>query len=87
MPVLFSPDGRRYRTEIATEAVRLKAAGYTEKPERPPTVVDLQFHPAGVSVQEVNDYLSANPGDAERVIAEEKAGQARVTIIGKAPAS
>lgn len=82
MPALFSPTGERYRTEVPAEVTRLLAAGYTESPNRPPTVDDTLFHPGDHAAVDVIGYLAANPGDAERVIAEEKAGKARITIIG-----
>ena len=83
MPVLYSPDGIRYRTEDPLEVTRLKATGYTETQKRPPTIVDLQFHPVDHSVDEVLTYVAEHPAEAERVIAEEKAGKARVTLVGQ----
>jgi hypothetical protein len=83
MPALYSPDGVRYRTEDPLEVTRLKAIGYTDTRKRPPTIGDLQFHPDDHSVDEVLTYVAEHPAEAERVIAEEKAGKARVTLVGK----
>jgi hypothetical protein len=83
VPALYSPDGVRYRTEDPLEVTRLIAAGYTDTRKRPPTIVDVQFHPSDHGVDEVLTYLAEHPEEAERIIAEEKAGKARVSIIGK----
>jgi hypothetical protein len=72
-----------YRTDDPMEIGRMKARGYVEDADGlPPTIEDVRFHPAGKSVAEIQHYLAENPGDAERVIAEEKAGKARATIVG-----
>lgn len=85
MPQLYSPDGTPYRTDNQSEVIRLRGAGYNEtKPEERVTFADQQFHPADKKVDEVLTFLAEHPQDAERIIAEEKAGQARVSIIGKA---
>jgi hypothetical protein len=80
-----------YRTDDPLEIARMKARGYAEGQSAgdvPPTLEDLRFHPVGKKVSEVMQYLAENPGDAERVIAEEKAGEARPTIVGvDAPAA
>jgi hypothetical protein len=83
MPALYSPDGTRFRTEDPAEVTRLKAIGYTETRKRPPVAKDLQFHPDDHSVDEVLTYVAEHPAEAERIIAEEKAGKARVTLVGK----
>jgi hypothetical protein len=88
MPVLYSPDGTRYRTEEPSEVSRLKANGYSEEaPENRVTFADTLFHPADHSVEDVLTYIAENPADADRVIAEEKAVKARVTILGKPDAA
>ena len=81
MPTLISPNGAEYRTESAVEITRLRARGYAVE-EQPPTVVDEQFHPADHKVDEVLDYMESHPDDVTRIIAEEKAGKARTSIIG-----
>lgn len=85
MPVLYPPngDGDGYRTEVQTEVTRLIAAGYTETPERPPTVADLQLHPGDHDVERVLTEMAEKPAEIDRIIAEEKAGKRRVSIIGK----
>lgn len=83
MPTLISPTGAEYRTEDAVEITRLRARGYAVGTERPPTVVDEQFHPTEHNVDEVADYLEDHPDDTKRVIAEEKAGKARKSIVGE----
>lgn len=85
MPVLYPRDGGDgYRTEVQTEITRLIAAGYTlDTPERPPTVAEQQFHPANANVDEVLTYMAENPAEVDRIVAEEKAGQRRVSIVGK----
>jgi hypothetical protein len=40
------------------------------------------FDPSAHTVAEVNDYLDANPDDADRVLAAERDGKARVSIVG-----
>lgn len=72
---LISPDGRPYRASNPVEIKRLIAGfGYTEAPDT--------FHPDDATVAEVKKYLKDNPKDAERVIAEERAGQNRTSIVG-----
>lgn len=83
MPVLISPDGRRYRTEQPAEITRLRNARYTvEGEEEIVTVDDTRFHPGDHKVEEVAAYVAEHPEDAARVIAEEKAGKARTGIVG-----
>jgi hypothetical protein len=41
-----------------------------------------EFDPSAHTVAEVNDYLDANPDDADRVLAAERDGKARVSIVG-----
>lgn len=80
---LYSPSGQRYRTEIPTEITRLRSSGYTDGPERPATVTDLQYHPADHPYQEVLDYMAEHPEESDRIVAEEKAGKNRVSITGE----
>lgn len=82
MPVLISPEGVPFRTESAFEIVRLKARGYVEEGEPVVTFSNTQFHPADHNVDEVLAYIEEHPEDATRVIAEEKAGKARTSIVG-----
>ena len=82
MPNLISPTGESYRTENPTEVTRLRARGYSIEGEAVVTVADSQFHPGDHGYKEVLAYIEENPADATRVIAEEKAGKRRVSIIG-----
>lgn len=83
MPNLISPDGVTFRTENPSEIVRLKSRGYAVEGEPVVTVHDTQFHPADHGYREVLDYIAEHPEQANRIIAEEKAGQARISIVGK----
>lgn len=76
MAKLISPEGESYRTNSPAEVTRLKARGYS--------VAEELFHPGDHKVPEVLAYIAANPEDADRVIAEEKASEnPRVTIVGE----
>lgn len=81
MPMLYSKNGEAFRTENVSEIVRLRASGYRDTPGPVKTFDDTRFHPEGQGVQEVIEYMAQNPGDRDRVIAEEKAGKARTTIV------
>lgn len=83
MPNLISPDGETFRSESPVEITRLRSRGYTLEGESVVTFADTQFHPGDHKVDEVKAYIALHPEDANRVIAEEKAGQARVTIVGE----
>ena len=73
-----------YRTDDPMEIGRMKARGYVEADAGlPPSIEEQRFHPDGKSVAEVQQYLDEHPEDADRVVAEEKAGAARVSIVGK----
>lgn len=78
LTTLFSPEGVPFRTSSPTTITRLKTRGYTEQPPEG----DELFHPGDHKVDEVQEYIEKNPADAQRVIAEEKAGKARVSIVG-----
>ena len=84
MPDFYDRNGTKISTEIPAEAVRLRARGYSEgKQQRP---ADARFHPGDKSAEEVKAYLASvegNKPEHDRVIAEEKGGQARVSIVGK----
>lgn len=41
------------------------------------------FDPGDHTVAEVQDYIAANPDDADRVIEAEASGKARVGILGE----
>jgi hypothetical protein len=77
-------DGREYTTSNNAEVTRLRLSrAYEEVGVEPvPTVADERFHPGDHTVKEIQAYLDENPDDAPRVISEEKAGQARVSIVG-----
>lgn len=80
---LISPDGRPYHTSNPVEITRLKAAqGYVEEGEREIATDDGLFHPAGQTVKTVQKFIDENPDQAERVLAEERAGEARKTLVG-----
>lgn len=83
MPTLISPGGQFYRSETPLEITRLRARGYTFEGEPVVSFADTQFHPVHYAVKEVLDYIEAHPEDADRVIAEEKSGKARVSIVGE----
>lgn len=75
MPVLYSPDGREYRTETPAEITRLTmSAGY--RTERP-------FVPEEHSVAEVLEHVEEHPDEAPDVVAAERRGKARKTIVGE----
>ena len=75
MPNLISPEGESYRTSNPAEVTRLRARGYSVEGEL--------FHPADHKVDEVLAYIEANPADASRVIAEERASaKPRTSIVG-----
>lgn len=82
---LISRDGIPFRSESPTEITRLLSRGYTVEGEPATTFHDELFHPGDHKVDEVQAYLAdlVVAGDVHRVIAEEKAGQARVSIVGK----
>jgi hypothetical protein len=44
---------------------------------------DTTFHPGDHGIPEVLAHLEENPVDAERVLAEERAGKARKGILGE----
>lgn len=78
----FGPDGVAEVEELTPALARwLRAAGYavedlSEQPEA--------FDPADATVEEVLAYLDeAAAEERERVLAAEKAGQARKGILGK----
>ena len=77
-------DGREYTTHNAAEITRLRLSRNYEEVgvEAPPTVADEQFHPEGHTVKEVRAYIERYPAERERIVAEEKAGQARITLLG-----
>lgn len=80
MPTFLTADGRSYTTENPSEVTRLRMSRrYTEEGVKP--VKDARFHPEGKSVEEVKAYIEANPEDAKRVVAEERAGKARKTVV------
>jgi hypothetical protein len=55
----------------------------TEPPAQPePGADDGGFDPADHTVAEVQQYLVDHPDDAERVLALERAGKNRATLVG-----
>jgi hypothetical protein len=71
---LYNPlDGGQVITSTRAEVVRLRAAGYTEDPP---------FDPTEHKVEEVQAHLAEHPEDAPRVVAAEKTGRRRSTIVG-----
>lgn len=76
-------DGREYTTRDPAEATRYRMSRQYEEVgvATPPTITETQFHPGGKKVAEVMTYLQENPEDAARVIAEEKGGENRPTIV------
>jgi hypothetical protein len=73
---LVSRDGSEYRTSNVLEMRRLiNGFGYSIKGNA--------FDPSAHDVKAVLKYVEENPDDAERVLAAEREGQARVSIVGK----
>lgn len=74
---LYNPtDGTAVTTRTPAEAVRLRAAGYGET---------QAFDPEEHTVDEVQEHLSEHPEDTQRVVAAEKTGKGRRTILGSEP--
>lgn len=84
MAELIAPDGRTFRTNDPGTINRLTLSGGYKLAGAPevPTVEDLQFHPTGKHVSDVLKYIEENPEERTRIIAEEKAGKNRPTIVG-----
>lgn len=84
MTTLISPDGREYRTTNVLEIKRLTLGqGYKLKDGEP--VADAVYDPGKHTVPEVQVYLSENadrPDEVERVLAAERAGKNRVSLVG-----
>lgn len=81
MTTLISPDGREYRTSNLLEMKRLvNGHRYKVKGEDKGAKV---FHPADHTVVEVAAYIKDHPDDADRVLDEERAGEARKTLVGE----
>lgn len=78
MPELTSPDGSKFRTESPVEITRLKSRGYVEG-----VPGDRLFHPGDHKIPDVLAYMADNPQDIDRVLEEERAGQARKGILGE----
>lgn len=76
MPRYTSPDGSQViDTDIAREGVQLRGQGYT--------VTDVPtFDPDEHTVDEVEQHLTgAPPEEVERVVAAERSGKARKTVL------
>lgn len=79
MPVIYSPDGRPYRTDSPTEIIRLTMSeGYRHA--RP-------FVPDEHTVPEVLEHVEEHPAEAPAVVAAERRGKARKSIVGDPAAS
>lgn len=86
-PVTFyTNDGSSYTTSNPVEITRLRysRSHYLSQAdaEDPAAADDTKFHPDDHRVDEVLSYTEENPADAERVVAEEKAGKARKGVVG-----
>lgn len=86
---LYAPDGRRYKTPSATEATRLRARGYSDTPPAElrvpaaePGAGTVVFDPAEHTVEQVQEFLRQNPEHTGAVIAAEKAGKNRASLVG-----
>jgi hypothetical protein len=57
---------------------------YAPPGEVTPTVQakPASFDPGEHTVAEVHDYIAAHPGEADAVLAAEKSGKARATLVG-----
>jgi len=85
---LYSPDGRPYSTASPTEITRLKAGyGYTETaPQQlavaaPAGTPRQVFDPAGHTVDQVNAFIAEHPELADAVVAAERQGKNRSSIV------
>jgi hypothetical protein len=90
-PVTFyTPEGGEYTTSDPVEITRLKSGRShflsrreAEDPVAAAADADTTFHPGDHGIPEVLAHLEENPVDAERVLAEERAGKARKGILGE----
>lgn len=84
---LYSPDGRPYSTASPTEITRLKFSGYTTTPPEQLVVTDAEqlapvvFDPAEHTVDQVHEFLKEHPELAESVVAAERQGKNRSSIV------
>lgn len=86
---LYAPDGRSYETGSPAEITRLKAYGYSETPPEklvvpaePDAAVLEVFDPAGHNVDDVNAFVKDHPELAGAVLAAERQGKNRSSIVG-----
>lgn len=85
---MFSPDGIEVPVSSPTQAVNLKARGYTDQPPTSLPVPDgagTTFDPAEHTVPDVLAYIEAHPEQADAVVAAERGGQHRKGIVGDQP--
>lgn len=81
MTILYSPTtGNPYRSASPAETTRLVARGYYEKPDTEP--VSASYDPGEHNVADVISYLAEHPEQADVVLAAERAGKNRSSIIG-----
>ena len=85
---LFSPDGIKVPVGSPTQAVNLRARGYTDEPPSAlpvPDAAGTTFDPAEHTIPEVLAYIEAYPEQADAVVAAERGGQHRKGIVGDQP--
>jgi hypothetical protein len=68
---------------IAGDMSNILQGGTVTAPAPPPPEPEGEVgsDPSTATVQQVKDYVTAHPEERDRVLAEEQAGQARVTLI------
>jgi hypothetical protein len=65
-------------------AVGVDYAAPGDEPAPPaPKAGKSGFDPGEHTVAEVQEYLAAHPGETDAVLAAEKAGKARATLVGE----
>jgi hypothetical protein len=79
--IFYNADGVPYETTDPVEVTRLRMSrGHTTgEPEPDP---DPRFHPENHDVASVMAHLEDHPEDHDRVLAEERGGKARKSILG-----
>jgi len=63
-------------------AVGVDYAAPGEEPAAPKAKASAGFDPGEHTVAEVEEYLAKHPGEVDAVLAAEKAGKARATLVG-----
>ena len=90
MVLLRSPSGLTRETEGPLEIRRLMLWGWVpvydeprpSPPPPPPVPVPTEFDPNQHTEEEVLAYVAKNPSEVLKILAKEKAGKARVRLVG-----